>query len=351
MYRSPVLQIQKTFTLNFRPVIHGLFVAIVSLLFSTALSAQFGRGSGGSSIDVSIYTSDGDLISVPAVVILSPEGTIGLRQTVCDDGVVTFPSLSSGDYTVTVRAPGFKDGTADVEVMGNEEADASVTLEVAPDPSTDVGAMGTFLAPKAQKELTEGLAAIPKKKYAQAQKQLDAVYQLAPGDANVNSALGELYLAQQKLPEAEHYIDRATSLGPDNPFALIEAGELRIMQHNPAAAEAPLEHVVDIQPRSKFAHWLLGITYLDLGLYEKCRNEAVTVIKINRSTATDGAYLLGQSLAALGRTAEALATLKKFVHEVPHDGYTADAKNLISKLQGQAATGSSPALATSDPAK
>ena len=340
MYRSQIPQIQERLKAKFPFVICGLLIAVTSLLFARVASAQFGRGFGGSSINVSIYTADGELISVPAHVVLSPQGSlIGIQQTICDNGIAAFHSLPSGNYAITVQVPGFKDGSAQVELFGGTQADTSVTLETFPDPSTAVGAMGTVLAPKARKELTEGLAAIQTRKFDQAQQHLEAAYKLAPGDANVNSALGELYLVQKKLPEAEHYIDRATSLGPDNLEALIVAGELRILQRNPAAAEGPLEHAVDVAPHNKFAHWLLGLTYFDLGLYEKCRAEALAVIKINKSPATDGAFLLGESLAALGRTAEAVETLKKFVHQVPPDAYTADATKLIDKLQTPNPTG------------
>lgn len=316
-------------------------------MFATAISAQFGGGFGDSSIHVSIYVGNGDLLSVPAHVSVSPQGSlVALQQTICDNGIATFTALPSGNYVVKVEAPGFKEGSAEATLLDAGEADASITVERTPDPSTDLGAMGVVLAPKASKELNQGIDAMHNAKFDQAQRHLQTAYRLAPGNPDVNSAMGELYLAQKNLPEAEHYIDRATSLGPDNIEALLGSGELRILQQNPAAAESPLEHAVDLAPRNKFAHWLLGVTYFDLGLYEKCRTEALAVIKINKGTATDGAFLLGESLAALGRTAEAVEALKKFVHQVPRDAYTADAKKLIDKLQTLGSDGVHPEAPT-----
>jgi Flp pilus assembly protein TadD len=348
MYRSQSINIKKWLKAKFPSIRYWFSTAIVSLLFATAISAQFGRGFGGSSIHVSIYERNGELLSVPSHVSVSPEGSlVAIQQTVCDNGIVTFTALPSGSYVVTVQAPGFKEASAEAALLEAGEADASITIERTPDPSTDIGAMGVVLAPKASKELSEGIDAIRDAKFDKAQQHLQAAYRLAPGNPDVNSAMGKLYLAQRNIPEAEHYIDRATSLGPDNIEALLGAGELRILQQNPAAAESPLEHAVDLAPHNKFAHWLLGVTYFDLGLYEKCRTEALAVIKINRSTATDGAFLLGESLAALGRTTEALDTLKNFVHQVPRDPYTADAKKLIDKLQTLAtADGAHPEAST-----
>jgi len=349
MYRSQSINIKKWLKAKFPSILYWFSTAIVSLLFATAISAQFGRGFGGSSIHVSIYERNGELLSVPSHVSVSPEGSlVAIQQTVCDNGIVTFTALPSGNYVVTVQAPGFKEASAEAALLEAGEADASITIERAPDPSTDLGAMGVVLAPKASKELSEGIDAIRDAKFDKAQQHLQAAYRLAPGNPDVNSAMGKLYLAQRNIPEAEHYIDRATSLGPDNIEALLGAGELRILQQNPAAAESPLEHAVDLAPHNKFAHWLLGVTYFDLGLYEKCRTEALAVIKINRNTATDGAFLLGESLAALGRTTEALDTLKNFVHQVPRDPYTADAKKLIDKLQTLAPAGGAHPEASTD---
>ncbi len=349
MYRSQILPIRNSLKPKF-PLIYtcGLLTIAAVLSFATAVSAQFERGFGRATLSVSVYTADGELLSVPAHIVLSSEDSlVAIQQTICDNGIATFNSVPSGDYVVTVQVPGFKDGSAEIELFEGAQADASVTLETSPDPSPAVGAMGALLAPKAREDLTQGLAAIDTQKFDEAQKHLEAAYKLAPGDANVNSALGQLYLAEKNLPEAEYYVDRATSLGPDNFNALIEAGELGILQQNFAAAEGPLEHAVDIAPRSKFAHWLLGITYFNLGLYKKCRTEALEVIKINKSTATDGAFLLGQSLAALGRPTEALNTLQKFVDQVPHDIYTADAKKLIKSLRRQTTADASSATPTS----
>ncbi|MGH9574296.1 MAG: tetratricopeptide repeat protein [Candidatus Acidiferrales bacterium] len=347
MYRSQVLKIQKWLKAKSLSIIYGLSIGILLPLFATAVSAQFGGSVGGSSIRVSIYSGDGDLLSVPAHVTVSPQGSLAaIQQTVCDNGFATFTALPSGNYVVTVQAPGFEEGSAEATVLEAGEVDAMITVEQTKDPSTDVGAKGIVLAPKANKELNQGLDAIRSANFDQAQRHLETAYRLAPGNPDVNSAMGELYLAQKNLPEAEHYIDRATSLGPDNIEALLGSGELRILQQNAAAAESPLERAVDLAPRNKFAHWLLGVTYFDLGLYEKCRTEALAVININKGTATDGAFLLGESLAALGRTAQALDILKKFIRQVPRDPYTTDAKKLIDKLQTPATGGAHPRAMT-----
>lgn len=75
------------------------------------------------------------------------------------------------------------------------------------------------------------------------------------------------------------------------------------------------------------------MSYYGTVQYEKARVEALAAIKASKSGATDAEYLLGQALAGLGRDAEAVATLQKFVHEQPNGFYTPAAKSLVAKLQ------------------
>jgi predicted Zn-dependent protease len=337
MYRSQVEKIERNTyrsTAFLQPLIATLIAAFVYL--SPAAFAQGGKDFG-SSIIINVFSSDGQLLEVPAHVVLSSQGSsTATQQTFCDSGIATFNSVSPGQYSVTVDVAGYEEGNAQIETSALGTGEVSVIMEPTTGPSSSgAGEMGIVLAPKAQQVLSSGLSAIRAGKFDEAQRQLEAAYKLAPGDPDVNSALGELYIVKRDLPEAEHYIDRATSLGPDDVNSLLAAGELRILQRNPVGAEPALEHAVDVAPRDGFAHWLLGITYFNLGLYEKSKREAEQVIKINKGTATDGSFLLGRVLAALGRKTEALQTLDKFVHEV-HDDYTPEAKTLIAKLQSQA---------------
>ena len=340
MFRSQSTRFPKTTLITVSRTTRVLLAAAVFTCLAYNAGAQFGGlsdgGKHGASINIQIYAANGALIDLPAQATLSsPVGMSSLEQTVSNDGVVLFSGLSPGSYSVTVHVVGFEDAREQVEVAGDGIAEAAIELEPEGNPTTQADAMGFVLAPKAKKDLDLGLAAIHASKFLEAQQHLDAAYKLAPGDPNVSAAMAELYLATNDLPKAQQFVEHATSIDPDNLNALIDAGQLRILQKNFAGAQPPLEHALDVSPRSKFAHWLLGITYLDLGLYEKAKEEATEVVKINKSAATDGKFLLGEALAGLGRTTEAIATLKTFVKKAPRDSYTPYAENLIAKLQSQ----------------
>lgn len=342
MYRSQSSKSKKHRVIATSQTIRTFLLSLAAVLTYGAYTSRAQMGGPaygnmhGASISVQIYAANGGLIDVPAQAILSSEGSIsGLQQAVSNDGVVMFRGLPPGSYAVTVHVVGFKDAREQVDVIGDGIAEAAIQLEPEGDPATQAGAMGFVLAPEAKKDLDLGLAAMHALKFPEAQQRLDAAYRLAPGDPNVSAAMAELYIATNDLPKAEQYVDHATSIDPNNLNALIDAGQVRILQKNFVSAQPPLEHAIDVAPRSKFAHWLLGITYLDLGLYEKAKDEATAVVKINKSAATDGEFLLGEALAGLGRTTEAITTLKTFVKKAPRDSYTPYAENLIVKLQSQ----------------
>lgn len=334
MYRSQINKSNQAVLVFPWKKIYATFAFAVFAAPLAIAQSSHALGSGGS-LKVEIFTG-GQLTDLPAQVVVASEGsTANTEQTVCNDGMAVFGSLPAGVYSVTVHIPGFNDGKGQAQVFGDGMAETTVELDPSDDARTQQSGTGFMLAPKAKKDLELGLDAIQASRFDQAQQHLNAAYNLAPGDPDVSSALGELYLIMKNLDEAQHYIEHATSVAPDNLNALVEMGQLRMLQNNPAAAQPALEHAVDVAPRDKFAHWLLGMAYLEQGLYEKAKDEAVEVVKINKSAATDGEFLLGEALAGLGRTAEAIETLKTFVKKVPHDAYTPYAQNLIAKLQSQ----------------
>jgi Flp pilus assembly protein TadD len=349
MHRSQTSKSRKFKVVTVSRTIRGIFMVAMFMFTCAAHNAwaqMGGPGDGakrGASLNIEIYTVDGGLIDLPVQAVLSSPGSMsGIEQAVSNDGVIMFSGLAPGSYLVTIRAAGFRDTRQQIDVMGDGIVEAAIEVEPERDPAAQPGATGFVLAPEARKNLDLGLAAMRASKFPEAQQHLDAAYKLAPGDPNVNVAMAQLCMATNDLPRAEEYVDHATSIDPNNLNALLYAGQLRIMQNDPAGARPPLEHAIDVAPRNKFAHWLLGITYLDLGLYEKAKTEATEVVTINKSVATDGEFLLGEALAKLGRTTEAIETLQTFVKKAPRDTYTPWAENLIVKLQSQSAGQNAP---------
>jgi Flp pilus assembly protein TadD len=324
---------------NPEPRPHILFPLFCALFVLLALSAQaqFGmsaqpRTTGNSVISVTIYSEDGRTVQLPAQVTLTSENGGAMREATSDNGNARFYGLFAGQYMISVSIPGFKEGYTEAEAMDFGTVDASVTVTAERDPASEVGAKGMYLAPKAKKEMDAGAAAMTAAQYDDAKQHFEAAYKLAPGNPEVNDALALYYLAVKDYKQAQDHIAHALSLDPENIHALVDEGQLHIFQNDFAAAEPPLQKAVKLAPQNSFAHWLLGVAYIDSKEYENARQEAAAVIKTSKSAASEGQYLLGEALAALGRNGEALVALQAFVRGLPQDAYVPSANALIAKL-------------------
>ena len=323
-----------------------VFASVAGLLLAFNMAAgqmsPAGQRSGGGSVRVRVNRTDGQPLDLQAHVVLAPTGNPAAELSqMADNGIADFSHLAAGAYTVTVHVPGYNDAAADVNVSSFGIVEASVTMELADDQDTSLGEMGFVLAPKAKQDLEEGITAMRAGKYEDAQKHLEAAYTLAPGNPDVNDILGKFFLLTKDLPKAQLYLDRAKSLDPSDISALMDSGQLRIQQRDFAGARPLLEKATTLAPQNESAHWLLGVAYLDLQDYEKSRAEADAALKLSKAPANKAQYLLGASLAGLGRNAEAIVALQAFVEASPNDSYAPSAQKLLARLQSKNELGSS----------
>ena len=325
---------------------------LFSCIAATVASAQFPppnstntQPRGAATVVVAVLGENGAPPETGGEVTLAPNGEIsGTTESTGSNGVARFSRVPSGTYSVVVRIPGFKEATGSVEVAMNYGTfTTSVTVEPEADETHE--SKGFLLAPKAKKELEAGVAALRAHHNDEAQKHLDVAYKLAPGSPEVNDVMGELYLQTKDYTKAQEYIQQAISIEPQNVAALTDMGELRVVQRSYIDAQIPLEQSIVLDPQNWFAHWPLGVAYLHMNDNEKARVEALAAIKAGKGAADDAEYLLGEALAALGRTGEAVQALQTFIASSPKNSYAPSAQAIIAKLQGgEANTTPTPAL-------
>ncbi len=285
---------------------------------------------------VYLQGDDGIPVGTNGVVTIFRAGEVsGPHQDTGASGVARFVQLTNAAYTIVVTVPGYKDARTEADIAPNHTvAEVTVTMErVAGNPADEGNAKGIVLAPKAKKEVQEGLDAMRTENYDVAEKHLMAAYKLAPGNPDVNDRLGELYLEKSDYLNAELYLKQALSLEPDNIVALTDMGWLRVQQGDNAAAETALQHAIALDPQRWFAHWVLGVAYLRQHDYERARLEALAAIKAGKGAALDAEYLLGESLAAAGRNEEAIKALQDFIRDGPNNGNAKAAQTLIANLR------------------
>jgi Flp pilus assembly protein TadD len=315
----------------------------VALLCSASICPAFAQiltpapATGQGNVLVYIVRTDGDPVLRPFDVTISRAGVMytDRYQTTDSSGITQFSQLPFADYWITASAPGYKEGREEVNINGGQ---STVTVTVKVEPTDDnlaapPEAKGTILAPKAKKEATAGISAMNAGHYDEARQHLEVAYKLAPGNPDVNDMLGELYIATKEYDKAAQYLQRALSLEPENPSANADIGYLHVQQKDYAAAEASLQNAIGLSPQNWFPHWLLGIAYLREGRYEDARQQATAAITVSKGRAPDAQYLLGESLALLGRNDDAVKALQVLLKNTPDSSNAPAAKQLIARLQ------------------
>jgi tetratricopeptide (TPR) repeat protein len=105
------------------------------------------------------------------------------------------------------------------------------------------------------------------------------------------------------------------------------------VQGNYPAAQKSLEQAVNLNQRDWFAHWMLSVVYLRANENEKARVEAAAAIKEGKGRADDAEFVLGEALAKLGRTDEAIHALQLFIKDSPKNSYAPAATAMLAKLE------------------
>lgn len=259
--------------------------------------------------------------------------------TTQDRSQIIFDQVPPADYEVEVSTAGFETTTKDLNVMtAGENYELIVRLK-----RDDSGAVtnpvpGQLLAPKANKEVQKGISDLNAGRLNEAQKHLEAAYKLAPTNADLNYLIGFLYLQKKDPGQAQTYFAKAISIDSRHVRALTALGQLRLEQKDYAGAVTPLEQVASVDPGYWMAHWLLSEAYLQIGEFEKCREQAELAIKKGKGAANRAELVNGEALANLGRNDEAVEAFEAFLKETPDDRLAAPVREMIAQLKNPAET-------------
>jgi Tfp pilus assembly protein PilF len=319
------------------PALCFLFCAMAICSFAQMYGQTTGQQPSGQSrtsgavVVVNVVGEDGGPLSAE-VTVATDGDTGGHTDLAGSNGVVRFAGMARGSYVVSARSPGFKEGYGSVDVPSGYGV-FNTTVRLSPEPDDSSDASGVVLAPKAKAEYDKGVEQMRAQHYDESEKHLLAAYKLAPGNPDVNDKLGELYLLTKDFAKSENYLLRALSLDPENNKFLTDLGELRLQQRDYPDAAKTLLKAVSVAPGDWFAHWMLGIAYLHANENEKARDEATQAIKLGKGSANDAEYVLGEALAALGSTDEAIRALRTFLKGSPKNSFAPAAEALIAKLQ------------------
>jgi tetratricopeptide (TPR) repeat protein len=293
----------------------------------------------GGSITVSIRNEQGTPLVVPSgvsITVTAPGGPVmqNLIQETGDNWEIR--DLAPGvRYTVQVGAPGYETAEQDVDLpyVNNASARLEFYLVPAGERSRSAPPGGAILAPRAQKEVQQGIKDLSANKISSAQKHLAKALKMAPGNPLVNYLVGESWLWAGKTDEAIRCLENALSLDPKLTQALLALGTLRYQQGDLAKAIELLQRAVEAAPKLWQAHWLLGAAYFREGNDEQARKHAEDAVKYGKEQADPARLIVGEALARLGKRDEALETFSDYLRRHPNDSRAEQIRRLIAQLR------------------
>jgi tetratricopeptide (TPR) repeat protein len=284
---------------------------------------------------LSVRAADGnkklDRQAVVKITNLSAQ-SVGWKTT--DDKSEAEISLSFGQYEFEVSAVGYLSERKKTQIY-NATDTIPLEIDLRRDPAaTDIDIVDAALPPKARGNVKHAVSALKSANYKEAKKRLDAAYQVAPSNPDVNYLMGYLFYQQKAPAQAQSYLTTAANISSRNVRVLTLLGNLQLTEKDYAGAAASLEKVVDTESGNWMAHNLLGSAYLGLKKYEPARQEAELAIAQGKTAANAANLVLGQALVNLGKTQEGIQALQAFLRNSPSDPSAPQVLDLIARVEG-----------------
>jgi tetratricopeptide (TPR) repeat protein len=250
-------------------------------------------------------------------------------QTTDDSAQCEFANIPIGRYEIEVSAAGYLTTKTEAEVT---DASHPATLDIVlkRDASAINSDSAEAVVPAKVRKLTKRAIGMMKSEhFAQAHKELDEAYKLAPANPDLKFLLGYLYFKEKDLDKAGESLAAASHLNPQNADVFTLLGRVGLEREDYAGAQSALEQAVLLDYENWLPHDLLAATYLRQKDYKKALDEAEIAIKAGQRTASLSRLILGQSLLEMGRTREATEAFNLFLQESPQDPIAGRVRNMV----------------------
>jgi tetratricopeptide (TPR) repeat protein len=311
-----------------------------SMTSTTNLTANYDSRGGGTVLLLTVYAENNKKrLDRQSVVKLTNQTTQTVSwQTTTDESVASFGDMPFGQYNIEVSAVGYLTGHKELQVIS---ALNTVNLDIVlqRDPTALKLDVEESMPTKARKETKHGVSALKSGNLKQAQKWLDAAYQLAPANSDLNFLMGYLSYQQKDFDHAQTYLGTAANLNPRDVQSLTLLGRLGLQREDYVSASSNLEKAISADSEYWMAHDLLAGAYLKQKKYEQARQQAELAIEKGKGGAASARLVLGQALVNLGQKKEGIDALKSYLKESPKSPTAPQVTNLIAELERPDAMG------------
>jgi len=265
-------------------------------------------------------------------------GTVGQALT-DSNGTFRFPGLEKAQYTVTVRAAGYREAQQQINLKTSTSE--YVTLQLAPDRAatekTDAasapGIVDANAPPDAQKEYALGRKALlEEKKLDEGRKRLEKALSLYPNFLEAQLLLGTAWMEARDWRKAEAALRRAIEIDPKTAQPHFALGEVYRQQSRYQDAEKVLLEGLKLDERAWQAHFTLGRVYLALNDLAKAGVAAGRALQLKPDLA-EGYLLAGDILARARKPADALPMFEEYLRLAPKGESAAETREVVTKIK------------------
>ena len=310
---------------------------------TTNLAPRYDSPGGGTVLLLTVYAENNKKrLDRQSVVKATNQTTQTVSwQTTNDQSEASFGDMPFGQYDLEVSAVGYLTAHKELQVIS---ALNTVALEVVlhSDPTALKLDVDEGMPTKARKDTKRGVSALKSGNLKQAQRWLDAAYQLAPANSDLNFLMGYLRYQQKDFDQAQTYLGTAANLNPRDVQSLTLLGRLGLQREDYVAASSTLEKAVAADSEYWMAHDLLAGAYLKQKKYDQARQQAELAIEKGKGGAGSARLVLGQALVDLGKKQEGIEALRSYLKDSPTSPTAPQVTNLIAELERPEALAGSP---------
>jgi len=319
------------------------FASLILVLTAAPVLAQ--RSSSPPPIPVEVHgqvrLANGGAPAENVLVRLERMGSgIAGQMTTERSGKFRFSGLAQTVYTLSVRAPGFREIQQQVDLQ--TATSEYVLLQLVPDkdavapdaPSTDsLKLLDANVPDEARQELMQAQAALLERKQPEeGVGHLEKAIKIYPHFLEAQLMLGTAYMDLRQWEKAERALRRALEINPQTAAAHLALGELYRQQKRYPEAEKSLQAGLKLDARSWQGHFALGRLYFDQGDLAKAGPEVGRAIQLNPDYA-EARLLAGNILLRARQPENALTMFEEYLRLNPKGPFATQTREMVEKLK------------------
>ena len=263
-------------------------------------------------------------------------GGIAAQMLTDRDGRFRFSGLASRQYTLTVRAQGYKDAFQTIDLLTTTSDFVNIDLSpdfTAPNRSRrTIAYIDANVPAGARKEFEKGEEYLIAKKFPEAIRHFENAVQLHPKFFEAELNLGTAYMDQGEWDSAEARLKNATTLNPKSPNAFFALGELYLLKNQLLDAEQSLRAGLKIAPRSWKARFALARVYWKNADLTKTAKQLALTLQLNPEH-PEAHFLAGHVFARAGKWSDAALEFQEYLRLAPKGANAVQAREMIQKLE------------------